>query len=96
MGKVQSLLFKEFLLVLTKVSSGEEGYLLGNNSIKFCDGFEKSDGLKFVIDNKIDIFLTSETKLDDSFPTAQFLIERFGTPYRHDRNSKGGGLLLHI
>ena len=96
MGKVHCLLFKEFLLVLTKVSSREEGYLLGNNSIKFCDGFEKFDGLKFVIDNKIDIFLTSETKLDDSFPTAQFLIERFGTPYRHDRNSKGGGLLLHI
>ena len=50
----------------------------------------KFDSLNFVIDNKTDIFLILETKLDDSFPTTQFLIEGFGTPYRHDRNSKGG------
>ena len=53
----------------------------------------KFDGLKFVIDNKIDIFLISEAKLDDSFPTVQFLFEGFGTPYRHDKIYKGGGLL---
>ena len=52
--------------------------------------------IKFVIDNIIDIFLISEAKLDDSFPTAQFLIEDFGTAYRHGRNFKGGGLLLYI
>ena len=51
----------------------------------------RSDGLKFVIDDKTDMFLILETKSDDSFPTAQFLIEGFGTPYGHDRNSKGGG-----
>ena len=43
-----------------------------------------------------DIFLISETKLDDSFPTAQVLIKGFSGPYRFDRNSKGGGLLLYI
>ena len=36
------------------------------------------------------------TKLDDSFPTAQFLIKSFSTLYRFDRNSKCGGLLLYI
>ena len=56
----------------------------------------KFDGLKFVIDNKIDIFLISENRLEDSFLTAQFLIEGSVTPYRHHRNSKGGGLLLYI
>ena len=40
--------------------------------------------------------MISETKLDDSFPTAQFLIKGFSAPYRFDRNSKGGGLLLYI
>ena len=30
--------------------------------------------LKFIVDNTIDMFLISEAKLDDSFPTAQFLI----------------------
>ena len=52
--------------------------------------------LKFIIDNNIDIFLFSETMLDDSFPTAQFLIKGFSAPYRFDRNSKGGGLLFYI
>ena len=56
----------------------------------------KFDGLKLVIDNKIDLFLISEAKLDDSFPMEQFLMEGFATLYRHDRNSKGGGLLLYI
>ena len=55
----------------------------------------KFEALKFIIDNNIDIFLISETKLDDSFPTAQFLIKGFSAPYRFDRNSKGGGLFLY-
>ena len=56
----------------------------------------KSEALVFVIDNNINIFLISEIKLDDSFPTAQFLIKGFSAPYRFDRNSKGGGLPLYI
>ena len=49
-----------------------------------------------MLNKNIDIFLISETKLDDSFPSAQFKIEGFITPYRYDRKDKGGGLLLHI
>ena len=52
--------------------------------------------MKYVLDNKIEIFLISETKFDDWFPAAQFFIEGFRTPYRHDRKSKCGGLLLYI
>ena len=37
-----------------------------------------------------------KTKLDDSFPSTQFKIEGFTTPYRYDRNDKGGGPLLYI
>ena len=40
--------------------------------------------------------MISEIKLDDSFPTAQFLIKSFSAPYRFNRNSKGRGLLLYI
>ena len=46
--------------------------------------------------NNIDVLLVSETKLDDSFPTAQFLLDRFSKPYRLDLCSNGGGLLLYI
>ena len=44
----------------------------------------------------VDIFLISEMKLDDSFPSAEFKIEGFTTPYKYDRNNKRGALLLHI
>ena len=42
-----------------------------------------------------DILLISETKIDSSFPTAQFHIDGY-IIYRSDRNENGGGLLLYI
>ena len=48
-----------------------------------------------VISN-LDVLLVSEAKLDDSFPTAQFLLDGFSKPCRLDRCSNGGGLLLYI
>ena len=42
----------------------------------------------------IDILLVTETKLDSSFPNAQFQMHVYTTPYRLDRNTNGGGLLL--
>ena len=56
----------------------------------------KFEALTYIIDNNIDLLLISETKLDDSFPTAQFQMKDFSVPYRYDRNGKGGGLLLYI
>ena len=38
----------------------------------------------------------SETKLDESFPTSQFLIDGFAEPFRRDRNLMGGGLLIYV
>ena len=35
-------------------------------------------------------------KLDDSFPSAQFLLDGFSKPYRLDGCSNGGGILLYI
>ena len=64
---------------------------LNINSIR-----NKFEALKFIIGNNIDILLISETKLDDSFPSAQFSIKSFSAPCRFDRNSKCGGLLFYI
>ena len=44
----------------------------------------------------VDIILLSETKLHDSFPTAQFSLNAFCKPYRLDRSSNGGGILLYV
>ena len=48
------------------------------------------------IKGNVDVLMISETKIDDSFPVGQFLIEGFCTPYRLDRNSKGGDILLYV
>ena len=44
----------------------------------------------------VDVLMISETKIDDSFPIANFLIDGFGQPYRIDRNSSGGGINLYV
>ena len=56
----------------------------------------KFEALQFTINRNLDIILLSEIKLDDSFPLAQFILKNFGIPYRLDRNSNGGGLLLYV
>ena len=40
--------------------------------------------------------MVSETKIDDTFPQSQFLMEGFSKPYRLDRTGKGGGILPYI
>ena len=52
--------------------------------------------LKEVIGNKVNILLIHETKLDDTFPPSQFILEGFTQPYRLDRTEHGGGLLLFV
>ena len=64
---------------------------LNVNSI--CGKFEQ---LKTIVTGNIDILVLTESKLDDGFPSAQFLIEGFSPPYRHDRNRYGGGILIYI
>ena len=48
------------------------------------------------VDNNLDILMVSETKIDDTFPESQVLMEGFLTSYRFDRTAKGGGILLCI
>ena len=56
----------------------------------------KFDELKFLTRGRIDILMISETKLDESFPTNQLLIEGFSAPFRFDRNNEGGGIIIYI
>ena len=50
----------------------------------------KSDYFIEQITRNIDILMISETKLDSSFPTGQFLINGYSEPFRIDRKSQGG------
>ena len=56
----------------------------------------KFEQLKLIIKDNIDIIVITETKIDDSFPESQFSIDGFSVPYRLDRNSNGGGVLIFV
>ena len=64
---------------------------LNINSIK-----NKSDLLSEQVKGYIDVLVVSETKLDDSFPEGQFLIEGFHSSFRFDRNRNGGEITLYV
>ena len=40
--------------------------------------------------------MISETKLDSTFPSSQFIIEGYAAPKRFDRNGRVGGIILYI
>ena len=55
----------------------------------------KFEGIMTLVSNKLDVFLISETKIDDTFPDAQFLHKGYCVPHRKDRKIGAGGLLLY-
>ena len=64
---------------------------LNINSIR-----NKFSCLKHIIEKNVDILLISESKLNESFPESQFIIDGFQLPFREDRNDRGGGLCLYV
>ena len=52
--------------------------------------------LSLLFHGVIDILLICETKIDDSFPTDQFIIEGYSIIYRLDRNDRGGEIMLIV
>ena len=64
---------------------------LNINSIR-----NKIEDLNFLVAKNVDILVISETKLDESFPTRQFLIDDVKKPFRYDRNSNGREILVYV
>ena len=56
----------------------------------------KFENFKEIINGNVDIFTIAETKLDGSFPTSQFEIEGYYSPFRLDITKPSGGLLVYI
>ena len=44
----------------------------------------------------IDVVMILETKIHESFSVGKFLLPGFSVPYRSDRDSKGGRVLLYV
>ena len=57
---------------------------------------KKFDNLTLIIDEHVDILCVAETKIDNSFPTAQFSWPGYHKPYRLDISHRRGGLLVYI
>ena len=55
----------------------------------------KFESIKPIISPNFDLFLVSETKLDESFPNNQFSISGYRM-FRQDRNCFGGGLCIYV
>ena len=56
----------------------------------------KHSDLFAFLDCNIDILTIAETKLDCTFPTAQFIVEGYKEPFCKDRNKNGGGRLVYV
>ena len=52
--------------------------------------------LKDIVMQHTDILVLIEIKIDNTFPTVQFLVNGFSEPYRLDRNRNGGGVMTKI
>ena len=66
--------------------------VLGHININSLAG--KFEDLKELIQQNIDVLVMTETKLDESFPIQQFVINGYTCPYHIDRNINGGGVLI--
>ena len=52
--------------------------------------------LSILMKNKVGILTIAETKIDESFPSDQFLIDNYKIPYRLDKTKTSGGLLVYV
>ena len=74
-------------------ASKENGVKIAHLKINFL--YNKFEGLKLFIKDKIDVLVISETKLDDTYLSNQLQIGGFSIPSRADRNAHGG-LLIYV
>ncbi len=81
--------------VLNKLrTKNSERIIIGHLNINHLEN--KFEPLVSLVKDRLDIFLLSETKIDESFPPGQFTIEGYAKPFRRDRDKCGGGLILYL
>ena len=53
------------------------------------------ENLRETTDGNVDVLGVAETEIDSSFPTDQFSLEEYHSPYHLDVSNRRGGLLLY-
>ena len=56
----------------------------------------KLQDIDLLLNGKVDVLTIAETKLDNSFPEAQFCLEGYKKPFRLDDTRNSGGLLVYV
>ena len=56
----------------------------------------KFEALSDIVKGNLDILILTETKLDETFPKNQFLMDGFCPPFRFDRNGHGGEVMMYV
>ena len=74
-------------------ANNEDRPVIAHLNINFLG--PKFEGLKSLIKDNVDILMVSETKLNNTYPSGQFLIEGYSEPIRLDRNCHGGGIIFY-
>ena len=64
--------------------------------MKFNSIRNKFDKLQNIFKRNVDILVIAETNIDQSFTTAQFVIESFHKPFRLNVSDRSGGLLVYV
>ena len=49
-----------------------------------------------ILKNKVGILAIAEAKIDETFPTNEFLLDNYRKPYRLDNSKLSGGLLVYV
>ena len=84
--------FTDFLFNIRKHHSNK--FIIAHININSLRN--KFDMLTSSVSEYIDVLMISETKLGDTFPHALYHLKDFLNPYRLDRNSHGGGILVYV
>ena len=66
--------------------------IIGNLNISSLPN--KFEQLKHFVIQHTDILVLIKAKIDNTLPTAQFLVNGFSEPHRLDRNRNGGGVMI--
>ena len=86
---------KALTITLRNIGSGNIKKLFSSH-LNINSTRNKFELLAMQVKGKVDIFMISETKINESFPKENFLIEEFSTPYRIETDSKGSRNMLYI
>ena len=70
--------------------------IIGNN-LNINSIRNKFDSLNEMVKENVDVLVTTEIKIDGSFPDSRFRLNDFShPPYRLDRTSNSGGVMIFV